>query len=157
MPAYGDSLESWAKRMSALVPDGDRDWSIDAAIYLGLAFSAVLRLEKLGVDPALRNRPLIIPSLEQAWRELLYVRLNKIPIEFILRDIDRPLTLTRTGRIVDENQNPISAYRRYYGDPLHRDQSGEGNAVSGNEKRARTRRTAKSHRSKNAGSDTEHR
>ncbi len=150
MPAFGDSLEALAAHLEVLAPEGLRDWSIDAAIYLGLAFLAVQRLENIGVDTRIRNRPLILPSLEQAWRELLYVRLNKIPVEVILGDIDRPLTLTRAGRIVDESQNPISAYRRYYGDPLHTIERVERDATNCPKKRSRSRRATKSARSGDA-------
>ena len=49
MPVYGDSLEAWAVRMKEFLPSGQRDWSMDVAVHLGLALAALDQLRAQGV------------------------------------------------------------------------------------------------------------
>lgn len=80
---------------------GERDWSMDLAYFLAMALIALERLEEEGVDLFFRRRRLIEPSLRIAWRELVFLRRRRLTEEFVLKDISRPVTLSkRTGRIM---------------------------------------------------------
>ena len=154
MPAYGASLEEWAEALEQLAPAGRRDQSMEIAVHLGLAFLALQRLKRMGVDIRLAGKPLMERWLEQAWREYLYLRLHNVPIEMVQNDIERPVSLTRAGRIVtnDADQTALSAHRRRYGDLDHQIERRKRNATTSRKKRVRTRGAAEPDRTETTGS-----
>lgn len=118
MPAYGDSLEAWAVRMKEFLPSGQRDWSIDVAVHLGLALAALDQLRAQGVNTKFRSHSLVVGALDEAWRELLFIRMRNIPVEIVAGDVPRLVTLTRTGLIINgTDQTLIPAHQRRDSDP----------------------------------------
>lgn len=107
MAKYGGAdIEALARVLEEEMPSGDRDWSMDLAYFLAMALISLDRLEKKEVDLSFRSRRLIEPSLKRAWRELVFIRRQRLSEEFVLNDIPRPVTLSkRTGRImINEDQ-----------------------------------------------------
>lgn len=64
---HGVPLKVWAKKVGC--SETLADPTLVAALALGEAYSLIITL-----DHSLYRRELIIPALEQAWRELLFLR-----------------------------------------------------------------------------------
>ena len=142
MPAYGDSLQAWADRLNGMLPtSGRRDWSIEVAVHLGLAYAALEKLKALGIETTAGRKPLVSEALETAWRELLFIRLRNIPLDQLV-DVPRIVTLSRTGRITNRSdQTAIPANARYYRNPNDQHQSDLLTKGSRRRSRRRGRRT----------------
>ena len=142
MPVYGDSLQAWADRLNGILPtSGQRDWSMEVAVHLGLAYAALEQVKALGIQMKAGNKPLVTEALETAWRELLFIRMRNIPPDQ-LGDVPRIVTLTRTGRIIDgSDQTAIPTNARYYRNPDDQHQSNPLSKSSRRRSRHRGRRT----------------
>jgi hypothetical protein len=127
---WGTDIKAFAAallRREDYFPDEDRDWSVDVATHLALAYHALGELEESGVILKIRNRPLISPELERAWRELLHVR-KDLPPDLLIDGVHRKVSLSRFGDVIyDENETAHNAYRRSPGDGGNRDQGESGN------------------------------
>ena len=143
MAAYGDSLDTLAARLEGLLPDGPRDWSVDAAYYIALAFLALRRLKESQVKLTVNQRPLIEPALEQAYRELLYIRLKELPGEIMFSDVPRPVEITRTGRVNGTDSTPLSSFRGCYSNTVSKAKRRKRNAPASRKERLRARGTGK--------------
>ena len=113
MAKYGGAdIEAFARVLEGDVPSGKRDWSIDLAYFLAMALISLNRLEKEGIELSYKSRRLIEPSLIIAWRELVFLRQRRLTEEFALKDIPRPVTLSkRTGRIMIHEDNKAGRIR----------------------------------------------
>ena len=146
MPVYGDSLKDWADRLKDLGPGGRRDWSIDVAVHLGLAYAALEQLKILGIETTAGQRQLVEKALEEAWREILFIRMRNVPVEIVQSDVPRYVTLTRNGRIINgTDQNRIPTQTRRDCNPNDQPQS-----------YARTKSGGRSSRYRGAGTDESH-
>ena len=155
MPSFGASLEEFSTQLESFFNQEERDFSMDIVIHLALAYLSYKRLEKLGIHFEVANKPTILPGLERAWRELLYLRISSIPAEMMMSDIDRPLYLTRTGQVSNAKPITFNTFKRYYSDSLHQDQHRERDANPRRTPGLRTRRTRQPLWSKDTGSDRE--
>ena len=141
MPAYGDSLDAWAERMKETLPGGQRDWSVDVAVHLGLALAALNRLKAQGVDTKLKTHKLVEGALQEAWRELLFIRMRNIPVEIMTADVPRLVTLTKNGHIIngsDKTRIPTTQWRK--GHPDHKPESNSHPKSRGSRSRYRRAR-----------------
>lgn len=116
MRNWENNLKNFSRiltRKQEYFSEESRDWSIDVAIHLALAFYSLKKLEESGVDLKLRNRFLILPSLIRAFRELLHLR-KDIPVDIMSNDIERKITLSKYGEILDaeKNKTTVEAYRK---------------------------------------------
>ena len=116
----GADIEAFAEAIKA--PIGPRDWSIDLAFHLAMALISLHKLQELGVQTTYRKKRLIGPALEDAWRQLIFIRQRYVPEEIALNDIIRQVTLSKTGRVmIDASSNTAE-------DKRHRDDSGTADA-----------------------------
>ena len=107
MSSWGVSPDAFLKvllQQSDYFPEKDRDWSIDAAVHIALAIYAVNKLEDQGVNIELLNRPLVLPELDRAWRQVLHIR-KDLPSEILSNDIPRGVTLSKFGELLRESDN----------------------------------------------------
>lgn len=113
MARYGGAdIEAFARVLEETIPSGERDWSIDLAYFLAMALISLNRLEREGIDLSYKARRLIEPNLKIAWRELVFLRRRRLTKEFALKDIPRPVTLSkRTGRIMIHEDNKAGRTR----------------------------------------------
>lgn len=74
------------------------DWSNDLILHLILALECAEHL-KVFEEINFNNRELVIPSIERALREALYVRQNQPPEAFEDKQTGFPIQLTRFGHI----------------------------------------------------------
>ena len=101
MTHYGGAdIEAFARAIMKEVPTNPRDWSIDLAFHLAMASISLHELQKLGVQTTYRKKRLIEPALEDAWRQLIFIRQRYISEEIALNDIIRQVTLSKTGRVM---------------------------------------------------------
>ena len=107
MTRYGGAdIEAFAEAIAKKAPTGPRDWSIDLAFHLAMALISLRKLQKLGVQTTYRKKRLIEPAIEDAWRQLIFIRQRYVPEEIALNDIIRQVTLSKTGRVmVDDNSS----------------------------------------------------
>lgn len=111
MSSWGTSPDAFLKALlqqTDYFPEKDRDWSIDAAVHIALAMYAIYKLEDQGVNVELRNRPLVLPELDRAWRQVLHIR-KDLPSEILSNDIPRGVTLSKFGELLRE-PNSKAAY-----------------------------------------------
>jgi len=113
VPAYS-SIKDLKNRLAKYQPSEYRDWSVDLALHLALASLALDKLAEYGVDLKFQDRELVRDAIEMAWRDLLYMRLNRVPEHIMLSDVRRPVTITRAGRIVNEDQFAVQNFRDAY-------------------------------------------
>ncbi|MCK4827718.1 hypothetical protein KA005_68960 [bacterium] len=130
MTRYGGAdIEAFAEAIE--IPTGPRDWSIDIAYHLAMALISLHELQELGVQTTYRKKRLIGPALEDAWRQLIFIRQRYVPEEIALNDVIRQVTLSKTGRVmIDASSNTIEGEQ-------HSDNSGTTDAS----KQRRYRRT----------------
>ena len=76
------------------------DDTLEAIYHLALARAAVERLAEKGISLLFNGRPSVLPSLERAYRELLYIR-SHLPPENL--DISE---FSRFGRLVPHENSP---------------------------------------------------
>lgn len=108
----GDSLRDFARFFQLHVPEKPRDWSIDIGYHLAMSLLLLDKLREAGVQTTYKRRKLIEPALEDAWRQLIFIRRRYIPDDIALNDIARQVTISRTGRIlVDESQDSYNSER----------------------------------------------
>jgi len=69
------------------------DDSQDALIYTALALQSLERLTNRGADLTHKGRPLAVPLLERAYRELLYIR-TRLPHDWLNTEV-----LSKFGRL----------------------------------------------------------
>ena len=155
MPAFGVSLEEFAGKLEPFFNQQGRDWSMDIAIHLAMSYLAFKKLEELGINFEVGQRKTILPSLERAWRELLYQRISNIPAEVTMDDVDRPLYLTRTGRIANAKPITLRNFKRYYSNSFDQDKHRERDADARPTPGLRTRRTRQPVRPKTARTHTD--
>jgi len=118
MPRYGGTtLEAFAKHIEAEAPQGIRDWSVDLAFHLAMASIALQRLKDAGVQTTYKKRRLIRPALEDAWRQLIFIRQRYVPEELALNDIFRHVTLSGTGKVMVNAHEDSNLDTRGKGDP----------------------------------------
>ena len=112
MTRYGGAdIEAFAEAIE--IPTGPRDWSIDIAYHLAMALISLHKLQELGVQTTYRKKRLIGPALEDAWRQLIFIRQRYIPEEVALNDVIRQVTLSKTGRVmIDASSNTIEGEQR---------------------------------------------
>lgn len=96
----GDDIGAFAKAIEAEAPSNIRDWSIDLAYHLAMALISLNKISEAGVQTTYRRKQLVEPALQDAWRQLVFIRQRYIPDEIALNDIIRQVTLSRTGRIL---------------------------------------------------------
>ena len=141
MPPYGNSLDDWTERLKDTLPGGQRDWSVDVAVHLGLALAALNRLKAQGVDTRLKTHKLVEGALQEAWRELLFIRMRNIPVEILTADVPRPLTLTRNGHIINgSDQTRIPTTQGSKGHSDHKPESNSHPKSRGSRSRYRRAR-----------------
>jgi hypothetical protein len=78
------------------------DPSLDALVHLSLAWDAVTRLQNNGVDLSQGGQPLILPTVERAYREALHVRSTRVPKDQLDTSV-----LSKLGRI-NSGKSPVS-------------------------------------------------
>ena len=159
MPIYGAAIEELSEKISGEAEEIELDWSVEAAYHLAWAFYCLTRLEKLGVILKAQNgiTQIVVPAIKQAWRELLYIRLHRVPSEIMANDIARRVTISKTG-VIHESKDKftISAYKRGIGAS---DSGTPGSVYQGKPRaevarrgvRVRARRTRQFSKSKAAG------
>ncbi len=105
MTRYGGvDIEAFAEAIE--VPTGPRDWSIDIAYHLAMALMSLHELQKIGVQTTYKKKRLIGPALQDAWRQLIFIRQRYVPEKVALNDIIRQVTLSKTGRVmIDASSN----------------------------------------------------
>ena len=96
----GDDIRAFAKAIEKEAPSNKRDWSIDLAYHLAMALISLDKINEEGIQTTYRRKQLIEPALQDAWRQLVFIRQRYITDEFALNDIIRQVTLSRTGRIL---------------------------------------------------------
>ena len=113
MARYGGaSIKAFAEAIENDAPQGIRDWSVDLAYHLAMALIALQKLTKQGVQTTYRRKQLIQPALEDAWRQLVFIRQRYVPEEVALNDILRQVTLSQTGKVmIDETIDPNAVER----------------------------------------------
>lgn len=126
----GTTLEAFAKQIEAEAPQGIRDWSVDVAFHLAMASIALQRLKEQGVQTTYKKRNLIKPALEDAWRQLIFIRQRYISEEHALNDVYRHVTLSGTGKVMI-NEDHENSYTH------SRDQSDSGDTPKVRQKRYR--------------------
>jgi len=136
--SYGVSLDKFAR---LLEEDVGEDPTLLIAIYLGLAYQQVEKMIADGLDLS----TVLLPSLERAWRENLFIRHSEEP-----GTLDDGL-LTKYGAInatttSDDPQGPPDNR-----DAEDQDQLAQGNNPSSYKTRYRRRRVVKPRGSKRSG------
>ena len=96
----GTTIEAFAKNIEKDVPDGPRDWSVDIAYHLAMASIYLAKLQEQDVQTTYKRRRLIKPALEDAWRQLIFIRQRYVPETLSLNDIYRNVTLSGTGKVM---------------------------------------------------------
>jgi hypothetical protein len=91
---YGTDIETLSRTCLQGLPESE-DPSHDALIALALAYRAAKRLEEKGADLELGGRPLIIPSIERAYREVMHVR-KSLNVDWLKVDL-----ISKFGRLVN--------------------------------------------------------
>lgn len=94
---YGEDITTVARVLGSALPQTD-DPSYDVLVFLSAAYAAASRLKEKGANLSISpKQPILISTIERAYREALYVRL-RIPVAWLNVDI-----LTRFGRLVRRN------------------------------------------------------
>ncbi len=88
---YGADVQVLASYFSGEQSD---DASLDLLKHIALAWASAKRLQDQGVDLNLKGQPLVLSTLEKAYREALHVRSTRVPNETL--DVSK---LTKLGRI----------------------------------------------------------
>ncbi|MCK5644791.1 MAG: hypothetical protein KAJ19_28585 [Gammaproteobacteria bacterium] len=114
MTRYGGAdIGAFAEAIAKEVPTSPRDWSIDLAFHLAMALISLRKLQELGVQTTYRKKRLIGPALEDAWRQLIFIRQRYVSEKIALNDILRQVTLSKTGRVmIDASSNTIEGKQR---------------------------------------------
>ena len=87
-------------------PKGPRDWSMELAYHLAEALIALQKLREEKTQTTYRRGQLIEPSLDKAWRELIFIRQRYVSEKSVLNDIARRVTLSKLGRItIDDSED----------------------------------------------------
>lgn len=74
-------------------------------MLLALAINAAERLKDTqGAVSKVNNRPLVVPSLERAFRETLYIRGRLPDVAFTARNT-WPVALTRWGQLEEKDED----------------------------------------------------
>jgi hypothetical protein len=82
----------------------DRDWSAEILMFIALAINACNQLKKLGYDARFKNRKIILPSLERAWREAIHQR-QQLPLTYFTENPDsKAVEVTRFGNIENKTK-----------------------------------------------------
>jgi len=101
----GEGIRVFAEQIKDEAPKGIRDWSIDLAYHLAMALVCLHKLQDAEIQTSFKRKRLILPSLEDAWRQLILIRQRFVSDDFALNDIIRRVTLSRTGKVmIDEDQ-----------------------------------------------------
>lgn len=117
MTRYGGAdIEAFAEAIAKEGSTNPRDWSIDLAFYLAMALISLRKLQKLGVQTTYRKKRLIEPALEDAWRQLIFIRQRYVSEEIALNDIIRQVTLSRTGRVMINASSNTTEGEQHTGD-----------------------------------------
>jgi hypothetical protein len=82
-------------RLGLLMYEPGPDPSVDVLTHLARAYAAVQHIIDSGADTSLSGNQLVIPAIERAYREALYLR-TRLPKD----GLDETL-ITRFGRLVD--------------------------------------------------------
>jgi len=98
MASIGVSIQTLAKLLYGRQVPATDDLSAEIIVHLALAYAAAEKLRESGVDLELGGRPLVISSLERAYREIQYIR-SRMPGN----QLDTTL-ITRYGRYVGEGK-----------------------------------------------------
>jgi hypothetical protein len=114
MARYGGAdIKAFAEAIKGNAPSGIRDWSIDLAYHLAMALISLRKLQEHEIQTTYRRKRLIEPALEDAWRQMVFIRQRYIPDQFALNDIIRQVTLSKTGKVmIDEENHPNKDGRR---------------------------------------------
>jgi len=117
MTRYGGAdIEAFAEAIAKEESPSPRDWSIDLALHLAMALISLRKLQELGVQTTYRKKRLIGPALEDAWRQLIFIRQRYVPEEIALNDIIRQVTLSRTGRVMIDASSNTSEGKQHTSD-----------------------------------------
>jgi len=98
MPSIGIDIQTLAKILAKEREPESHDPSVEIIVHLALAYASLEKLRDEEADLEIGGRPLIAPSLERAYREILYVR-SRQPGELLDTSI-----ITRYGRYVGEGK-----------------------------------------------------
>jgi len=112
----GDDIRAFAEAIREEAPSNIRDWSIDLAYHLAMALISLDKINEEGIQTTYRRKQLIEPALQDAWRQLVFIRQRYVPDEFALNDIIRQVTLSRTGRILIDDSPDTDTTRRHDSD-----------------------------------------
>ena len=102
MTRYGGAgITDFAEAIEEEAPIGERDWSMDMAYHLAMAFIAMTRLKEQGISLLLpHGEKFFSLSFQRLWRALVYIRRRRVTDNISLNDIARRVTLSRkTGKI----------------------------------------------------------
>jgi hypothetical protein len=108
---FGDGLRAFADALLKTEPEsGERDWSVDLVYHLAKALIALDHLVEGGTNIVFNKRALVAPKLEEAFRQVLYMRSKRIPRTIMENDIQRAVTLSPdTGKVMLVEGNPPPA------------------------------------------------
>ena len=117
MTRYGGAdIGAFAEAIAKEVPTSPRDWSIDLAFHLAMALISLRKLQELGVQTTYRKKRLIGPALEDAWRQLIFIRQRYVSEKIALNDILRQVTLSKTGRVMIDDSSNTNKSEQYTSD-----------------------------------------
>jgi hypothetical protein len=87
-------IDAIGKRYAERYPELD-DQSLTIIVHLALAYRAAKRLKNTGATLEIGGRSLVLPTIEKAFREILYIRPE-------LPNLDAS-EVSKFGRLLDEN------------------------------------------------------
>lgn len=147
MGGFGEDIERAARDLDKVLPEGGRDWLVDAAIFLALAYASLKRHERSGGLLRLANKLIVLPAIERAWQELIHIRVRHRPET----DVPRDITITSVGRVVYERNVTNILDGRCDSDRAGVNQGWQGDAGSRTAERYRARRDRKRGRAETSG------
>lgn len=139
---FGEEIEDAARSLDHLLRDDPgRDWSVDVAALIALAYAAAMRLEGTGVSLRLANKDVVTPALERAWSELIHLRVR---LKDQKDEVERTFTITNIGRVVfNEGRSSSGINRSDYRNLISVNKDRQGNEGPCPEVRYRPRRSRK--------------
>lgn len=92
------NLDRLSKKVIEQGPLVTNDDSYEALFHLSSAYNAIKRLESKGIDIEFNGKPLILPSIERAFREVLHIR-KDLPNGMLDTSI-----ISKYGRLYETNK-----------------------------------------------------